>query len=54
MILFTILVIILVVMAILAVAILSIGGSVFIVIFADVIVCILLIVFIIKRIFFKK
>lgn len=54
MILFTILTIILVVMAILAVAILSIGGGVFMVIFADVIVCILLIVFIIKRIFFKK
>ena len=54
MILFTILVIILVVMAILAVAILSIGGGVFIAVFADVIVCILLIVFIIKRIFFKK
>lgn len=54
MILFTILVIILVVMAILAVAILSIGGGIFMVIFADVIVCILLIVFIIKHIFFKK
>lgn len=54
MILFTVLVIILVVMAILAVAILSIGGGVFMVIFADVIVCILLIVFIIKHIFFKK
>ena len=54
MILFTVLVIILVVMAILAVAILSIGGGVFMVIFADVIVWILLIVFIIKHIFFKK
>ena len=54
MILFTVLVIILVVMAILAVAILSIGGGVFMVIFADVIVCILLIAFIIKHIFFKK
>ena len=54
MILFTVLVIILVVMAILAVAILSIGGGVFMVIFADVIVWILVIVFIIKRIFFKK
>lgn len=54
MILFTVLTIILIVMAVLAAIILSIGGGVFMVIFADVIVCMLFIIFIMKRLFFKK
>jgi len=49
MILFTILMIILITLTIITVLAISFGGAVFIVLFADVIVCIALIVWIIKR-----
>ena len=54
MILFTILLLILLILTVVTVLAISIGGSAFIVIFGDVIVCIFIIVWIIKKIFFKK
>lgn len=49
MILFTILAIMLVTMAVFAILIIGIGGGIFIVIFADVIICIAIIILIIKK-----
>lgn len=54
MILFTILVLMAVFLTFVAIMLFSVGGTVFMVIFADVIVCIAIVVAIIKGIFFKK
>ena len=54
MILFTIMGIILIILAVSGVLILSVGGAAFIVVFADVIVCMAIIIWIIKRLFKKK
>ncbi len=54
MILFTVLLIILAIIAVLAFLALSIGGAAFIVLFGDLIVCIFLIVWIMKRFFRKR
>ena len=54
MILFTTLLITALLLAVFTVFAIAIGGSVFIVVFGDVIVCIFLIVWIIKKLFKKK
>ena len=54
MILLTILAIILAILIVVGVLCLSIGGAAFLIIFADVFVCALVIAFIIKKLFFKK
>lgn len=54
MILFTILLIVLVIMAICAIVIIGVGGAAFGVIFADVIVCMAIIIWIMKKIFKRK
>lgn len=54
MILFMTLLIMALLLAVFTVFAIAIGGSVFIVVFGDVIVCILLIVWIIKKLFKKK
>ena len=54
MILFTTLLIMALLLAVFTVFAIAIGGSVFIVVFGDVIVCIFLIVWIIKKLFKKK
>lgn len=54
MILFMILAIMLVVMAVFALLIIGIGGGIFTIIFADVIVCILLIAWIIRKLAKRK
>ena len=54
MILLTILAIILAILIVVGVLCLSIGGAAFLIIFADVFVCALVIAFIIKKRFFKK
>lgn len=54
MILLTILAIILVLLTIFVVAAVGVGGSIFIVVFADVIVCALVIAWIMKRLVTKK
>ena len=54
MILFTTLLIMALLLAVFTVFAIAIGGSVFIVVFGDVIVCIFLIVWIVKKLFKKK
>lgn len=54
MILFMILAIMLVVMTVFAVLIIGIGGGIFMIIFADIIVCILLIAWIIRKLAKRK
>ena len=54
MILFTTLLIMALLLAVFTVFAIAVGGSVFIVVFGDVIVCIFLIVWIIKKLFKKK
>lgn len=54
MILFTILALILIALTIIAVAVLSIGGTIGMVIFGDLIVCIFIVLTVIKKVFFKK
>ena len=54
MILFTVLLIALIVMSVSAILIIGIGGGAFIVIFADVIVCMGFIIWIMKKIFKRK
>ena len=54
MVLFTILLLILVILIIFTVAVVSVGGAAFIIMFADVIVCIALIAWIMKLIFKKR
>lgn len=54
MILFTILAIVLVIVIVIAVTILAIGGSAFIIIFADLIVCAVLIALIMRAIFKRR
>lgn len=54
MILFTILLLTAVFLTIFTVAAISVGGTVFVVLFADVFVCIFIIVWIMKRLFKKK
>lgn len=54
MITFLALVLILVILAVVSVIILAVGGSAFILVFGDLIVCIAIIVWIIKHIFKKK
>ena len=50
MILFTILALILIILTVFVIAAVSVGGAAFIIIFADVIVCAIFIIWIIKRI----
>ena len=54
MILFSILAIVLVLLLVIAVICISIGGTAFIVVFGDVIVCAAIIIFIMKRLLNKK
>lgn len=54
MILFTILLLMLILLTVITVLAISIGGSVFVVIFGDVIICIFLIVWLLKRLVTKK
>ena len=54
MILFTILAIMLVVLVVTAIFILGVGGGAFIIVFADLIVCVLVIVWIIKRLIERR
>ena len=54
MILFLILSLILIALIALTIIVLSAGGTAFIVVFGDVIVCIFILAWIIKKIFFKK
>ena len=54
MILFTTLLIMALLLAVFTVFAIAVGGSVFIVVFGDVIICIFLIVWIIKKLFKKK
>ena len=54
MILFTILALILIALMVIAIAVLSIGGTIGMVLFADLIVCIFFVIMTIKKIFFKK
>lgn len=54
MILFTILLLTIILLTIITTVALAMGGAAFIVIFGDVIVCIFLIVWLIKKLFFKK
>lgn len=54
MILFTILFIMIAILAVVAIAVLSIGGSAFLVIFGDLVVCIAILVFIMKRLIGRK
>lgn len=54
MIIFMILLIVLAIMIGVTVLAISVGGAAFIIVFADVIVCIAIILWIIKRLWFKK
>lgn len=54
MILFTILLLTLILLTIITVLVVSAGGAIFIVIFGDVIVCIFLIIWLMKRLISKK
>ena len=54
MILFTILLIMILILAVVAIAVISIGGSAFLVIFGDLVVCIAILVFIMKRLIGRK
>lgn len=54
MILFTILLIILALLLVIGISLLSIGGTAFIVVFGDIIVCAFLVAWIIKILFFRK
>lgn len=54
MILFTILLLTLIILTILSVLAISMGGAIFIIVFGDVIVCIFIIVWILKRLIKKK
>ena len=54
MILFIILTLMVLMLSIIALLAISAGGAIFILIFGDVIVCIMFIIWIIKKIFFKK
>ena len=54
MILFTILLIMILILAGVAIAVISIGGSAFLVIFGDLVVCIAILVFIMKRLIGRK
>lgn len=54
MILFIILILMVLMLSIVALLAISAGGAIFILIFGDVIVCIMFIIWIIKKIFFKK
>ena len=54
MILFTILLLITIILTVVAIALITIGGSAFIIIFGDLIVCIAILVFIMKAITKKK
>lgn len=54
MILFTILLLTLLMLAVITVAAISIGGSAFIVVFGDVIVCMVFIIWIMKHLFTRK
>lgn len=54
MILFTVLALVAIFLLVIAVLIVSIGGAAFMAIFADVIVCVVLIGIVIKVIFFRK
>lgn len=54
MILFITLLIMALLLAVFTVFAIAIGGSVFIVVFGDVIVCVFLILWVIKKLFFKK
>ena len=54
MILFTILLIMILILVVVAIAVISIGGSAFLVIFGDLVVCIAILVFIMKRLIGRK
>lgn len=54
MILFTILLIMILILAVVAITVISVGGSAFLVIFGDLIVCIAIIVFIMKHLIERK
>lgn len=54
MILFTILALIVIFLAVVAIAVLSIGGTIGIILFGDIIVCIAVVVWLIKKFVFKK
>lgn len=54
MVLFTVLFIIALILLMLGIAALAVGGTAFIVVFGDIIICVLLIVWLIKKLFFKK
>lgn len=54
MILFTILLIMILILAVVAITVISIGGSAFLVIFGDLVVCIAILVFIMKRLIGRK
>lgn len=54
MILFLILSLILIALIALTIIVLAVGGTAFIVVFGDVIVCIFLLIWVIKKIFFNK
>lgn len=54
MILFTILLIMILILAVVAITVISVGGSAFLVIFGDLIVCIAIIVFIMKHLIEQK
>ena len=54
MILFTILLIMILILSVVAITVISVGGSAFLVIFGDLIVCIAIIVFIMKHLIERK
>ena len=54
MILFTILLIMILILAVVAITVISVGGSAFLVIFGDLIVCIAILVFIMKHLIGRK
>lgn len=54
MVLFTVLFIIALILLMLGIATLAVGGTAFIVVFGDIIVCVFLIVWLIKILFFRK
>lgn len=54
MITFTILMIILAILMVVSVIVISVGGAAFIIVFGDIIVCVFILIWIIKKIFKKK
>ena len=54
MILFIILMIVLILLVVFALAVIGVGGTVFIIVFADVIVCIFIIVWVMKRLIGRR